>query len=112
MKVQIASGGGKALVTAGTTDSPLSLGDTDAVHLMSANDYRSSLTVTNFGTVKLYVKLGATASSTSYHYILPGGGANYDGNGGTVSIDGYTGVVTVSAAYTDTVGKVGHCEFG
>ena len=111
MKVRAVTGG-RALVTAGTTDNPSSLSDTDAVQLMVANDYRSSLTVTNFGTVKLYVKLGSSASSTSYHYILPGGGANYDGNGGTVSIDGYTGIVTVSAAYTDTAGKVGHCEFG
>lgn len=112
MKVQIASGGGKSLVAAGTTSNPTSLADTDAVQLMAANDYRSSLTVTNFGTVKIYVKLGSSASSTSYHYILAGGGANYDGNGGTVSIDGYAGIVTVSAAYTGTVGKVGHCEFG
>lgn len=111
MKVKAISGG-RALHAAGTTDNPTTLGDTDSYLLMAANDYRSSLTVTNFGTVTLYVKLGSAASSTSYHYILAGGGANYDGNGGTVSIDGYTGVVTVSAAYTGTVGKVGHCEFG
>jgi hypothetical protein len=111
MKVRTISGG-RALVAAGTTDNATSLGDTDAVHLMSANEHRSSLTVSNFGTVSLYVKLGASASSTSYHYILAGGGANFDGNGGAVSIEGYTGIVTVSAAYTDTVGKVGHCEFG
>ena len=57
----------------------------------------------------MYVKLGDSATSSSWHYILPGGGAADDGTGGSVSIDGYAGQVSVCSAST---GRVSYVEFG
>ena len=85
------------------------LSDTSSVTLMTASDYRKAFSVTNQGTTIVYVKLGASATSSSWHYILPGGGAADDGNGGSVSIDGYVGQVSVCSAST---GRVSFVEFG
>lgn len=108
MKVQVTSGGGRA-ITSPATGGATVLSDTDAVTLLTASDYRKSFTVSNQGTTKLYVKLGESASSSSWHYVLPGGGASDDGNGGTVSIDNYVGDVSVASAST---GRVSFVEFG
>ena len=108
MKVQIASGGGKAITSAAAGGATV-LSNTNSVTLLGASDYRKSFTVSNQGTTKLFVKLGEDASSSEWHYILPGGGASDDGNGGTVSIDNYVGVVSVASAST---GRVSYVEFG
>jgi hypothetical protein len=104
----------RAVTGARTITSPANggatvLSDTSSVTLMAASDYRKSFSVTNQGTTIVYVKLGASATSSSWHYILPGGGATDDGNGGSVSIDGYVGQVTVCSAST---GRVSYVEFG
>ncbi len=85
------------------------LSNTSSVTLMTTSDYRKSFSVTNQGTTIVYVKLGDSATSSSWHYILPGGGAADDGTGGSVSIDGYAGQVSVCSAST---GRVSFVEFG
>lgn len=81
-----------------------------AVDILAASDYRKSFLVSNQGTSKLYVKLGATASATSWHFVLPPCGSNDDGTGGTVSVDGYVGVVSVISS--TSTGRVSYIEFG
>lgn len=104
----------RAVTGARTITSPANggatvLSDTSSVTLMTAADHRKAFSVTNQGTTIVYVKLGASATSSSWHYILPGGGAADDGTGGSVSIDGYAGQVSVCSAST---GRVSYVEFG
>ena len=64
---------------------------------LTDNDYRKSFTLTNMATGKIYVNLSGTApSATACHFVLPGCGSAADGTGGSLSVDGYVGVVTVS----------------
>jgi hypothetical protein len=44
----------------------------------------------------LAVKYGATASTSSFNFILPSGGAQDDGRGGSAVIDDWIGVVSVA----------------
>ena len=81
-----------------------------ASDILSASDYRKSFLVANQGTSKLYVKLGATATTASWHFVLPPCGSNDDGTGGTVSVDGYVGVVSVISS--TSTGRVSYIEFG
>ena len=106
MKVRIVTGANS--ITSSQVAS-VALADTDSVTVMETSAYRKSFTVTNTGTNKIYVKLGTGATSSSWHYVLPGGGANDDGNGGSINVDGYTGEVAVCAA---TTGRYHHVEFG
>ena len=55
------------------------------------------LTVQNLGTVPVYVKLGATATTSTggFSYIVPAGGAANDGTGGTLNISGYVGTISL-----------------
>jgi len=106
MKVRIVTGANS--ITSSQVAS-VALADTDSVTVMETSAHRKSFTVTNTGTNKIYVKLGTGATSSSWHYVLPGGGANDDGNGGSINVDGYTGEVAVCAA---TTGRYHHVEFG
>ena len=87
----------------------VALADTTSATIMNSSEYRKSFIVTNTGTNKIYVKLGTGATSSSWHFALPGGGANDDGNGGSISVDGYAGEVAVCAA---TTGRYHYVEFG
>lgn len=65
---------------------------------LAANSARKYFIITNLGTNALFVRLGASASTTVFHVCLAGGNANDDGLGasyesGTVC---YTGVVTIA----------------
>lgn len=53
--------------------------------------------VQNLHTTALAVKKGASASTTSLSFILPGGTAQDDGKGGPIMIDDWVGVVSVAA---------------
>ena len=71
---------------------------TDATGIPSNAD-RAGWSIQNVGTNPLFVRLGGTASSTVYHYILKGGTADNDGLGaliaqttGTV----FTGAISVA----------------
>ncbi len=70
-------------------------GQTGATALVE-NDYRKSFTITNMAVSKLYVKLGLSCTSSSFHFVLPPCGAEDDGTGGSLSVDGYKGPVTVT----------------
>lgn len=54
--------------------------------------------IQNLDDAAVYVKYGATASSTSFNYVLKAGTAANDGLGGVVVIDDWIGVVSIAAA--------------
>lgn len=53
--------------------------------------------IQNLATTALAVKFGTGASSSSFNFILKAGTAQDDGQGGSVFLDDYTGVVSVAA---------------
>lgn len=48
------------------------------------------------GTNPLFVKLGASATTSSYNQVLKAGSGAADGNGGVIVIDNYIGAVSVA----------------
>lgn len=68
--------------------------------LPNVNTSRRTIIIQNLSTSTLYVYLGAGASTTQFDFILKGGLAQDDGNGGMFSEDvlSYTGVVSVAGA--------------
>lgn len=68
--------------------------------IAAANADRTRLVIQNQAAAVLYVKLGSGASTVSYHFILAAAGAPANGTGGSMTIEGYTGVVTCAAAAT------------
>lgn len=71
---------------------------TDATGI-PANAARSSWSIQNTGTNPLFVRLGGTASSTVYHYVLKGGSADSDGLGAMVAQTAgvvFTGAISVA----------------
>ena len=62
------------------------------------------LTVQNLGTKPVYVKLGATATTSTggFSYILGSGATANDGTGGMVSIAGYVGTISFITGGSDT----------
>lgn len=66
---------------------------------MAANSIRLAWSIQNQGTNPLYVKLGASASSSDYTYILAAGTGAANGTGGSVGQSGsaiYYGVITIA----------------
>tara|TARA_R110002167_G_scaffold4198_5_gene19652 strand:- start:129 stop:443 length:315 start_codon:yes stop_codon:yes gene_type:complete len=64
------------------------------------------LTAQNIGTQAVYMRVGATAATTSqnYTYILAGGANDNDGTGAMVDISGYTGTISfITASGTSNV---------
>jgi hypothetical protein len=53
--------------------------------------------IQNLDDAALAVKLGASASTTDFNFILKAGSAADDGNGGLIYLTDYTGVVSVCA---------------
>ena len=79
-----------------TANTPSIASDTTA---LAANTARAGWFIQNLGQNALYVRLGASASTTVFHYALKAGTANDDGTGGSVSqMEGvvYTGVITIA----------------
>lgn len=71
---------------------------TDATGIPN-NPSRAGWSIQNVGTNPLFVRLGGTASSTVFHFVLKGGTGDSDGNGamiaqttGTV----FTGAISVA----------------
>lgn len=54
--------------------------------------------IQNIQNTALYVKYGASASSSSFNFVLKAGTAANDGNGGSVVIDDFVGAVSIAAA--------------
>lgn len=78
---------------------------------LSANMGRVGGVIQNLGVTKLYVKLGAGASASSFTCILAPGAVADDGYGGSFPLDGWVGDVSVyeaagapRCAVTETVG--------
>lgn len=66
---------------------------------LASNSARAGWSIQNLGTNPLFVRLGSSASTSVFHYVLKGGTGNDDGLGaflsqttGTV----YTGIITVA----------------
>ena len=67
--------------------------------ILATDENRYSWSVQNVGTNPLFIRLGGTASSTVFHYVLKGGTADSDGLGGSVSQEGssvFTGSITIA----------------
>lgn len=70
-----------------------------AATAIAANTARIGWSIQNLGTNTLYVLLGASGSTTVFHYALKGGAGNDDGSGGSVTQTAgavYNGIVTVA----------------
>jgi len=78
---------------------------------LEASDYRKSFIITNMAVDRLYVNLSGTVpTSLATHFVLPGCSSVADGTGGTLSVDGYVGEVTVAG--TGAGGSYSVVEFG
>lgn len=66
--------------------------------VLAANANRLELFVQNLATGALFVKYGADASSSSFNFVLAANSASNAGDGGSLSDQAYTGVVSVSGA--------------
>ena len=72
---------------------------TSAGEVLSDNENRYSWSIQNVGTNPLFVRLGGTASTTVFHYVLKGGTGNDDGLGGSVTQEGssvFTGDISIA----------------
>lgn len=71
---------------------------TSAGTILQENLDRRTVIIQNLGTTALFVKFGASASSTDFDLVLKAGSAADDGLGGVVSFDtlSYTGVISVA----------------
>lgn len=68
---------------------------------IAANQDRGAWSITNLGTNPLYVRLGASASTTVFHYLLKGASSQDDGTGGVIAQDMgdvYCGVITIAGS--------------
>jgi len=64
---------------------------------------RLNFTIQNQGTNVLYVKFGTGASASNFDYVLSACSVAANGTGAMLSVDGYTGIVSVggtSPSYT------------
>lgn len=74
-----------------------------AATALAANPARIGWAIQNLGTGALFVRLGPSASTTVFHFVLKAGAGNDDGSGGLVSqMEGvvYTGIITVASGGT------------
>jgi hypothetical protein len=73
---------------------------TSAGTLLVENLYRKTLIIQNLGTNPLYVKLGDSASTSDFDFVLKGGTGADDGTGGIFSEDtlSYTGIITIAGS--------------
>ena len=75
---------------------------------LASNPARLAWSIQNLGTNALFVKLGDSASTSSFHVVLKAGTGADDGLGGSLAQEAgavYTGIVTVagtSPRYTVT----------
>jgi len=70
-----------------------------ATALADSAGRRISWSIQNLGTNALFVRLGDSASTTVFHFVLKGGTGNDDGSGGVVSQENgviYTGIISVA----------------
>lgn len=66
---------------------------------LASNTARGAWHIQNLGTNPLFVRLGAGASTTVFHFVLKGGSGNDDGLGASVGYNEgtvYTGIITIA----------------
>ena len=66
--------------------------------IIAANENRLELFVQNLATGALYVKYGANGNNTSFNFVLAANTASNAGDGGSLSDQAYTGIVSVSGS--------------
>lgn len=74
-------------------------GDASDTTAMAANTNRVAWSIQNQGTNPLFVKLGSSASTSDYTFILAAGTGAKNGTGGSVGQSGstvYNGVITLA----------------
>lgn len=59
--------------------------------------------IQNLNNTAVYVKYGASASSSSFSFVLKAGGAANDGQGGSATIDDFIGPVSISGVTSTRV---------
>lgn len=72
---------------------------TSAGTALAANKARLGWSIQNLGTNPLFVRLGDTASTTVFHFVLKAGTGQDDGNGGLLTnMDGtvFTGLISIA----------------
>lgn len=72
---------------------------TSAGTALAANKARIGWSIQNLGTNPLFVRLGDTASTTVFHFVLKAGTGQDDGNGGLLTnMDGtvFTGLISIA----------------
>lgn len=78
---------------------------TSAGTVISANDSRYSWSIQNVGQNPIFIRLGGTASSTVFHYVLKGGTADSDGLGGSIQQEG-SGIFIGDISMAGTTPKI------
>ena len=76
-----------------------------AVMVLDANASRRFLTVQNIGSSKVYVRFGAApviSGTKRFSFILAPASSLDNGDGGVLTVDGYTGKVYVVTSGSDT----------
>jgi len=66
--------------------------------VLAANDRRLWWAVINLDDAAVYVKMGAGATTSDFHFPLQACTAADDGKGGTIFDDTYAGIVSIKAA--------------
>ena len=87
----------RSISPAGSANTPSIL--TSAGTAIAANTDRRGWEIQNLETNPLFVRLGASASATVFHFVLKGGSGDDDGQGGSVGQSSgavYTGIITVA----------------
>jgi hypothetical protein len=64
--------------------------------VLNANANRKELYIQNLSTGNLYIKYGQNASDTSFNFVLAANSVSNAGDGGSLSDQAYTGIVSVS----------------
>lgn len=80
-------------VTSSTANTP---SIASAATALAANSSRKSWSIQNLGTNPLFVRFGAGASSSVFHFVLKAGLANDDGLAGLLTDDSWLGIVSIA----------------
>ena len=86
------------------TDSVFSASSTAQV-VLAANTSRRFLSIQNIGNSKVYIRFGAAPVITGtklFSYILAPSSGTENGDGGVLTVDGYTGSVYVATSGSDS----------
>lgn len=84
------------IVTSQKSNTPSIASSTTA---LAANTARIAWSIQNLGQNALFVRLGAGATTSLFHFVLKAGGGNDDGTGGSVAQESgavFNGIITLS----------------